>query len=118
MTKDDTLRTLKARFEKNMARHKGIAWEKVEARLRAKPERLRSLVEMEKTSGEPDVIGQIKKTGEYVLVDCSAESPSGRRSLCYDGEALDARKVAKPKGSAADLAAAMGVELLTEEAYR
>ena len=108
---------LKTRFEKNMSRHKGLEWEKVEARLEARSEKLWSLHEMERTGGEPDVVGHDPKTGEYLFVDCSAESPSGRTSLCYDREALDARKEFKPKNSAMDLAAAMGIELLTEEQY-
>jgi hypothetical protein len=109
--------TLKARFEKNMARHKGLEWAKVKARLEAKAGKLRSLHEMERTGGEPDVVGQDKKTGEYVFFDCSAQTPSGRVSLCYDDEALEARKEHKPKGSAVGMAAAMGLELLTEEQY-
>jgi hypothetical protein len=116
--RDGLLGTLKARFEKNMNRHKGIEWAKVAARLEADAEKLWSLSEMETTGGEPDVVGLDKKTGEYVFYDCSAESPKGRRSLCYDREALEARKEHKPKNSAADMAAAMGIELLTEEQYR
>jgi hypothetical protein len=112
------LETLKARFEKNSSRHKGLDWAKVQARLRADAEKLRSLGEMEKTGGEPDVVGRDKKTGEYLFYDCSAESPNGRRSLCYDGEALASRKEHKPKNSAIDMAAAMGIELLTEQQYR
>jgi hypothetical protein len=112
------LRTLKARFEKNMSRHKGLDWSKVEAKLEADADKLWSLNEMERTGGEPDVVGQDKKTGEYILYDCAAESPKGRRSLCYDREALEARKENKPKGCATDMAAAMGIELLTEEQYR
>jgi hypothetical protein len=114
----ELLRILKARFEKNMARHKGLDWQKVNARLEASPEILRSLGEMEESGGEPDVIGQDKKTGEYIFVDCAAESPKGRRSLCYDRAALDSRKEHKPKNNAVDVAAAMGIELLTEEQYR
>ena len=110
--------TLKARFEQNRNRHKGLEWEKVQARLEANAEKLWSLNEMERTGGEPDVVGQDKKTGEYIFFDCSAESPSGRRSLCYDREALESRKEHKPKNSALDLAAAMGIEILTEEQYR
>jgi hypothetical protein len=110
--------TLKARFEKNMQRHKGIEWSDVEARLTAHPAKLRSLEEMEQTGGEPDVIGREKKSGEYLFCDCAAESPKGRRSLCYDGAALRARKENKPSGSAAELAESMGVEILTEEEYR
>jgi len=109
---------LKARFEKNMSRHKGIEWAKVQAKLEANAEKLLSLSEMERTGGEPDVVGQDKKTGEYIFFDCSAESPKDRRSACYDREALDSRKENKPKNSALDLAAAMGIEMLTEEEYR
>jgi hypothetical protein len=111
------LGTLKARFEKNMGRHKGLEWDKLEARLRANPGKVWSLNEMERTGGEPDVIGHDKRTGEYVFYDCSPESPKGRTSLCYDREALDSRKEHKPKNSAMDLAAAIGIELLTEEEY-
>jgi hypothetical protein len=114
----ELLRALRARFEKNMNRHRAVAWAEVEARLGANAEKLCSLHEMERTGGEPDVVGQDKDTGEYAFYDCSAESPKGRRSLCYDREALDARKENKPKDSAVDMAAAMGVELLTEEQYR
>lgn len=114
----ELLATLKVRFEKNMSRHKGLDWAKVQARLGARPEKLWSLSEMEGTGGEPDVIGFDKKTGEYLLYDCSAESPKGRRSICYDGEALAARKEFKPANSAVEMAAAIGVELLTEEEYR
>jgi hypothetical protein len=116
--REELLRTLKARFEKNMSRHKGLEWAKVQAKLEANPEKLWSLNEMERTGGEPDVVGHDAKTGEYVFYDCSAESPKGRRSLCYDREALDARKENKPENSALDVAAAIGVELLTEEQYR
>jgi hypothetical protein len=116
--RDELVATLKARFEKNMKRHKGLDWTKVQARLERNADKLRSLHEMEETGGEPDVIGQDKKTGEYIFVDCSAESPKGRRSVCYDGAALASRKEHKPKNSALDMAAAMGVELLTEEEYR
>jgi Protein of unknown function (DUF4256) len=112
------LRALKARFEKNMPRHKGLEWAAVQAKLQANADKLWSLNEMERTGGEPDVVGHDKKTGEYIFYDCSAESPKGRRSLCYDREALESRKEAKPRDSAADMAAAMGVELLTEEQYR
>jgi hypothetical protein len=115
---EELLKTLKARFEKNTDRHKGLEWAKVQARLEANNEKMHSLHEMEKTGGEPDVVGQDKKTGEYIFYDCSAESPQARRSLCYDREALDSRKEHKPKGSAVDMAAAMGIELLTEEQYR
>ena len=112
------LETLKARFEKNTKRHEGIDWAKVQARLEAAGGVLASLLEMEATGGEPDVISHDRKTGEYVFCDCSKESPKGRRSVCYDREALDARKEHKPESSANDMAAAMGIELLTEEQYR
>ena len=116
--REELLRALKARFEKNMNRHKGLEWAKVQARLEANTEKLRSLNEMERTGGEPDVVGHDKKTGEYIFFDCSAESPKGRTSVCYDREGLDSRKEHKPKNNAIDMAAAMGVELLTEEQYR
>jgi hypothetical protein len=116
--REELLRTLKARFEKNMNRHKGLEWAKVQAKLEAKPEKLWSLNEMERTGGEPDVIGHDEKTGEYIFYDCSAESPTGRRNVCYDREALEARKANKPEDNAIDVAAAMGIELLTEEQYR
>ena len=116
--REELLTTLKARFEKNMNRHQGLEWAKVRARLEANAEKLWSLNEMERTGGEPDVVGQDKKTGEYAFYDCSPESPKGRTSLCYDREALDSRKEHKPKSSAMDMAAAMGVELLTEEQYQ
>src|ERR671937_3048498 len=115
---EELLRVLRARFEKNMSRHKGLEWDQVQAKLEANTEKLWSLSEMERTGGEPDVIGHDKKTGEYIFYDCSAESPKGRRSLCYDREALDARKENKPKGSAVDMAASMGIEFLTQEQYR
>jgi len=115
--REELLRALKARFEQNRNRHKGLEWAKVQSRLEANPEKLWSLNEMERTGGEPDVVGQDKKTGEYVFYDCSAESPKGRTSLCYDREALDSRKEFKPKNSVMDMAAAMGVEVLTEEQY-
>ncbi len=115
---EEVLRASKARFEKNMKRHKGLEWAKVQTRLKAHPEKLWSLHEMESTGGEPDVVGQDTKTGEYVFYDCSAESPQGRRSVCYDREALESRKEHKPKSSALEMAAAMGIELLTEEQYR
>jgi hypothetical protein len=115
--REDLLNALKARFEKNMARHPGLVWAKVQARLEANPEKLWSLAEMERTGGEPDVMGQDKKTGEYVFYDCSAESPKGRTSFCYDREALDSRKEHKPKNTVVDMAAAMGIELLTEKQY-
>ena len=116
--REELLRTLKARFEKNMKRHKGLEWAKVQAKLKASPEKMWSLHEMERTGGEPDVVGFDKKTGEYIFYDCSAESPKGRRSVCYDREALESRKEHKPKNSALDMAAAMGIEILTEEQYR
>jgi len=112
------LRTLKNRFEKNMNRHKGIAWEKVEERLEKNVEKLWSLYEMETTGGEPDIVGYDKKAGEYIFYDCSAESPKDRRSVCYDDEALASRKEHKPKNSAVGMAADLGIELLTEEEYR
>jgi hypothetical protein len=112
------LTVLKTRFEKNMNRHKGIVWDKVHAKLEAAPKKLLVLSEMEATGGEPDVVGYDKKTGEYIFYDCSEESPKGRRSVCYDRKALDARKEHKPKNSAMDMAAAMGIEILTEEQYR
>jgi hypothetical protein len=116
--REELLSALKMRFEKNMNRHKGLAWAEVRARLEAKTEKLRSLSEMERTGGEPDVVDYDKKTGEYIFYDCAAESPKDRRSLCYDREALDSRKENKPKGNAMEMAAAMGVELLAEEQYR
>ena len=116
--REELLKTLKTRFEKNMGRHKGFEWDKVQAKLDANAEKMWSLNEMEISGGEPDVVGHDKKTGEYVFFDCSAESPQGRRSVCYDGEALESRKEHKPKNSALDLAAAMGIELLSEEQYR
>jgi hypothetical protein len=114
----ELLEVLKERFEGNAARHKGLKWDDVRSRLEKLPPKLVSLAEMERTGGEPDVIAFDKKTGELTFADCSAETPSGRRSLCYDDEALNSRKEHKPKGSAVALAAAMGVELLTEAAYR
>ena len=114
----ELLRTLQARFEKNMSRHKGLDWTKVQARLETSAEKLKSLSEMERTGGEPDVIGQDEKTGEYMFFDCSSESPKDRRSLCYDREALQSRKENKPKDSALNMAANIGIELLTEEQYR
>jgi hypothetical protein len=116
--REELLSALKARFEKNMGRHKGLAWAQVQAKLEADDRKLWSLYEMEKTGGEPDVVGHDKKTGEYIFYDCSAESPAGRRSLCYDREALEARKENKPKNNAIDVATAIGIELLTEEQYR
>ena len=112
------LTTLKARFEKNMKRHKGLEWAKVQAKLEANPEKLWSLNEMERSGGEPDVVGRDEKTGEYRFYDCSAESPKERRNVCYDRKALEARKEFKPKDSAMDMAAAMGIEILTEEQYQ
>jgi hypothetical protein len=114
----ELLIVLKARFEKNMSRHKDLEWVKVQAKMEAIAEKLWSLNEMERTGGEPDVVGRDKKTGEYIVYDCSAESPKGRRNLCYDREALDARKEHKPKGDAINAATAMGIELLSEEQYR
>jgi hypothetical protein len=116
--REELLRALKARFEKNMNRHKGLEWAKVQAKLGANTEKLWSLNEMERTGGEPDVVGHDKKTGEYIFYDCSAESPKGRRSVCYDREGQEARKEHKPENNAIDMAAAMGIELLTEEEYR
>ncbi len=114
----ELLGALKARFEKNMTRHKGLEWAKAQARLEANAGKLWSLHEMERTAGEPDVVDHDKKTDEYIFCDCSAESPKGRRSLCYDREALESRKEHKPEDNATDMAAAMGIELLTEEQYR
>ena len=116
--REELLRALKARFEKNMNRHKGLEWDKVQAKLEADAKKLWSLSEMERTGGEPDVVGHDKKTGEYSFYDCSAESPKGRRSVCYDREGQEARKEFKPEDNAIDMAAAMGIELLTEEQYR
>jgi len=116
--RDQLLGTLKGRFEKNMHRHRRVAWEHVLARLEGSPKALKSLGEMEASGGEPDVIGQDKATGQYIFCDCSSESPLGRRSLCYDREALNLRKEHKPEGSAVEMAVAMGIELLTEEQYR
>jgi hypothetical protein len=116
--REELLKVLKDRFEKNKNRHKGVEWAQVQAKLEANAEKLWSLNEMEQTGGEPDVVDYDKKTGEYIFYDCSAESPKGRRSFCYDREALDARKENKPKNNAVDAAAAMGIELLTEEQYR
>jgi hypothetical protein len=114
---EELLKTLKTRFEKNMNRHKGLEWAKVQAKLEASPEKLWSLDDMEISGGEPDVVGYDKKTGEYIFFDCSAESPRERRSLCYDREALNSRKENKPRNSAVDLAAEMGIEMLTEQQY-
>ena len=116
--REELLGALKARFEKNMNRHEGLEWSKVQAKLEANTEKLWSLNEMERTGGEPDVLSHDKKTGEYLFYDCSAESPKGRRSVCYDHEALESRKEHKPEDSAINMAADMGIELLTEEQYR
>jgi len=116
--REEIFRVLKARFEKNMNRHKDLEWAQVRAKLEAHPEKLWSVNEMERTGGEPDVVGHDKKAGEYIFYDCSAESPKDRRSLCYDGEALESRKEHKPKDSALGMAIAMGIELLNEEEYR
>jgi len=116
--REELLGALKARFEKNMNRHKGLEWDKVQAKLEANAEKLWSLNGMERTGGEPDVVGHDKNTGEYIFYDCSAESPKGRRSVCYDREALESRKEHKPEDNAIDMAAAIGIELLTEEQYR
>jgi Protein of unknown function (DUF4256) len=115
--RDELLAALKARFEKNMGRHQGLVWAKVQARLEAKPDKLWSLAEMERTGGEPDVVGQDKKSGEFLFMDCSAQSPKGRVSFCYDREALESRKEHKPKNCVMVMAAQMGVEVLTEEEY-
>lgn len=116
--RDELFKVLESRFEKNMNRHKGLEWAKVRAKLEANPEKLWSLNEMEITGGEPDVVGNDKKTGEYIFYDCSAESPKGRRSICYDHEALESRKEHKPENSAIQMGADMGIEILTEEEYR
>ena len=116
--REELLSTLKARFEKNMTRHKRLAWDDIQTKLEANPDKLRTLNEMEKTGGEPDVVGYDKKSGEFIFVDCSAESPQGRRSICYDREALESRKKHKPEHTAVDMAAEIGIELLTEEEYR
>jgi hypothetical protein len=116
--REELLRALQARFEKSMNRHKGLQWAKVQAKLEASTEKLWSLNEMERTGGEPDVVGHDKKTGEYIFYDCSAESPKGRRNVCYDREGQQARKAFRPEGNAIDMATAMGIELLTEEQYR
>ncbi len=115
---EELLKTLRARFEENMNRHKGLEWEKVQANLEVNQEKLPSLSEMERTGGEPDVVGYDNKTDEYIFYDCSAESPDGRRSVCYDREGLESRKEHKPENNAVDMAAAMGIDLLTEEQYR
>ncbi|MBN1158315.1 MAG: DUF4256 domain-containing protein [Bacteroidales bacterium] len=116
--REELIRALKARFEQNMNRHKGLEWAKVQAKLEANAEKLWSLNEMERTGGEPDVVGHVKKTDEYIFYDCSAESPKGHRSVCYDREAMESRKEHRPENSAVDMAAAIGSELLTEEQYR
>jgi len=116
--REQLLGVLKARFEKNRNRHEGLTWDRVQTKLEASPEKLWSLNEMERTGGEPDVVGRDETTGEYIFYDCSAESPNGRRSLCYDREALESRKQHKPENNALDMAAAMGIELLTEDQYR
>jgi hypothetical protein len=116
--REELIKTLRARFEQNMNRHEGLEWASVEAKLAANPEKLWSLNEMERTGGEPDVVGHDSKTDEYIFYDCSAESPKGRRSLCYDREALESRKKFPPKDAAVDMATAMGIEILTEEQYR
>jgi len=116
--REELLTVLKARFEKNRNRHSGLAWSDVEARLLANVKKLQSLYEMERTGGEPDVVGMDTKTGEYLFFDCAAESPKGRRSICYDHEALEARKEHKPENSAVQMAAEMGIDLLTEAQYR
>ncbi|WP_414664107.1 DUF4256 domain-containing protein [Horticoccus sp. 23ND18S-11] len=116
--RDQLLAGLKARFEQNVSRHRGLVWAEIRARLEARPEKLWSLAQMEATGGEPDVVGHDKATGEYLFVDCSAESPAGRTSVCYDREALESRKEHKPKDNAMDMAAAMGIELLTAQQYR
>ncbi|MFC2037022.1 DUF4256 domain-containing protein [Chloroflexota bacterium] len=116
--REELLRTLKARFEENMNRHKGLEWAKVQEKLEANTEKLWSLNEMERTGGEPDVVGHDRETGEYIFFDCSAESPKGRRSVCYDREGQESRKEHRPENNAIDMAASMGIELLTEEQYR
>lgn len=116
--RNELIRTLKARFEKNLNHHLGLEWDKIEAKLEAEKEKLWSLNEMDRTGGEPGVVGYDKQSGEYVFVDCSAESPKGRRSVCYDREALESRKEHKPENNAVEMAASMGIEILTEEQYR
>ncbi len=116
--RDELLKTVKTRFEKNMNRHKGLDWAQIQAKLEAKPEKLWSLYEMERTGGEPDVIGYDEKTGEYLICDCSAESPQGRRSVCYDLDGLESRKDNRPENNAVDMAADMGIDLLDEDQYR
>jgi len=116
--REELLRALKSRFEKNMSRHQGLEWAKVQAKLEANSEKLWSLIEMERTGGEPDVVGFDESAGEYIFYDCSAESPKGRRSVCYDREGLESRKEHKPENNAVDMTAEMGIELLTDEQYR
>lgn len=116
--REDLLKALKARFEKNMSRHEGIKWAQILAKLEGNPNALRSLLEMERTGGEPDVVGQDREAGDFTFCDCSAESPSGRRSVCYDREGLESRKEHRPENNAIDMAAAMGIDVLTEEQYR
>lgn len=116
--REELFKTLKTRFEKHLKRHEGMKWSEVQARLTSSPEKIQSLYEMEKTGGEPDVIARDKKTGEFIFVDCSPESPAGRRSVCYDREGLESRKEARPENNALDMAAGMGIELLSEEQYR
>ena len=115
---EEQIKVLEARFAKNMRRHAGIDWRSVQAKLEASPEKLQALYEMERTGGEPDVVGYDETTGEFIFCDCSPESPAGRRSICYDREALDSRKENKPSGSAVEMASSMGIELLTEQQYR
>ena len=115
---DEQIKVLEARFAKNMRRHAGIDWRSVQAKLEASPEKLQALYEMERTGGEPDVVGYDETTGEFIFCDCSPESPAGRRSICYDREALDSRKENKPSGSAVEMASSMGIEILTEQQYR
>jgi hypothetical protein len=115
---DGLIKTLKARFEKNTSRHKGIGWNELQAKLEANPEKLWSLNEMERTGGEPDLVGRDNRTGEFLFYDCSAETPGGRRNVCYDRDALDARKSFRPENNALDMATSIGIEILTEEEYR
>lgn len=118
MKREELFSALKARFEKNMSRHSGLDWARVQAKVEAQPVKMQSLIEMERTGGEPDVVGYDKESDEYTFCDCSAESPAGRRSVCYDREGLESRKEHRPQNSAIDMATAMGIELLTEEQYR
>ena len=115
--RDSLLKVLETRFNDNMKRHEGLGWDEIKVKLEARPDKIRSLIEMDRTGGEPDVVGFDKKTGEYIFYDCSAETPSERRNLCYDREALDSRKSFKPENSVIDMAEAMGIELLSEEQY-